>query len=176
MGKIQFYGAISLDGYLATTSDNIDWLTGLPNIPADVGAKTLAAMSTAILGRVTYEAIQTMAPDSPLNPHNPSMTSYVLTSHPQPSQPGYTFTSTDVVTLATQLAQQSGNVWVVGGRGVLMPLLAANLVDDLFIQIAPVLLGKGKRLFGELAQPQDYQLVTTHQYGPLAEVVYHRVN
>ncbi|MCT4487572.1 dihydrofolate reductase, partial [Levilactobacillus parabrevis] len=30
MGKIQFYGAISLDGYLATTDDNIDWLTGLP--------------------------------------------------------------------------------------------------------------------------------------------------
>ncbi|WP_395323028.1 dihydrofolate reductase family protein [Levilactobacillus parabrevis] len=176
MGKIQFYGAISLDGYLATTDDNIDWLTRLPNIPADVGADTLAAMSSAILGRVTYEAVQAMAPGSPLNPHNPAMVSYVLSHQARPSQPGYTFTSTDVVTLATQLAQQSGNVWIVGGSGVLTPLLAANLVDDLYIQIAPILLGTGKRLFGELTQPQNYQLVTTHQYGPLAEVVYHRVN
>lgn len=176
MGKIQFYGAISLDGYLATTTDNIDWLTGLPNIPANVGADTLATMSTAIMGRVTYEAVQAMAPGSPLNPHNPTMASYVLTSHPRPIQPGYTFTSIDVVTLATQLARQPGNVWLVGGSGVLTPLLAANLVDDLFIQIAPVLLGSGKRLFGDLAQPHNFQLVTTNQYGPLTEVVYHRVN
>lgn len=175
MGKIQFYGAMSLDGYLATLDDHIDWLTTLPNIPADVGANTLAAMHTAILGRVTYDAVQAMAPNAPLNPQNSAMTSYVVTRRSHHAQPGYVFTSEVVTTLAQRL-KADGNVWIVGGSGILTPLLAANLVDDLYIQIAPILLGSGKRLFGELAQPHHFQLTATHQYGPLAEVVYHRRN
>lgn len=175
MGKIQFYGATSLDGYLAMPDDQIDWLTTLPGIPAEVGATTLAQMTSAILGRVTYEAVQAMAPDAPLNPHNPQMQSYVLTQRAFPSTPGYTFTMESVITLAQRL-QKQGNVWIVGGSGVLMPLLAANLVDDLYVQIAPILLGQGKRLFGDLSQPQQFELTAVNQYGPLAEVVYHRRN
>lgn len=171
MGRIQFYGAISLDGYLATPDDQIDWLTNLSGVPADVGAAVLAKMTSAILGRVTYDAVQAMAPATPLNPYHPQMTSYVLTHQSVAERPGVVFTNTSVTDLARRL-KANGNVWIVGGSGVLTPLLAADLVDDLYIQIAPVLLGRGKRLFGELTQHKAFQLVTTNQYGPLAEVVY----
>ena len=175
MGRIQFYGAISLDGYLATPDDRIDWLTNLSGIPTDVGAETLRQMNSAILGRVTYDAVQELAPHAPLNPHNPQMTSYVMTHRSHPGQPGFTFTSEPVTTLAQRLAH-SGNVWIVGGSGILTPLLTAHLVDDLYVQIAPVLLGSGKRLFEALPHQQDLELVATHHYGPLAEVVYHLSN
>lgn len=120
MGQIQFYGAISLDGYLATLDDQIDWLTTLPNIPADVGAQTLRQMTSAILGRVTYDAVQALAPNAPLNSHNPQMTSYVMTHQSRPNQPGFTFTDEPVTTLVRRL-KRDGNVWIVGGSGVLTP-------------------------------------------------------
>lgn len=82
MGKIQFYGAISLDGYLATTDDRLDWLTGLAGIPVDAGHDVLGKMTTAIMGRVTYDTIAESASTLTLNPYNPTMHSYVLTQCP----------------------------------------------------------------------------------------------
>lgn len=175
MGKIQFYGATSLDGYLATSDDNIDWLTSLPNIPADTGHAVLSQMTSAIMGRVTFDYVAKLAPDMPFNPANPAMHSYILTRQARPNTPTVTFTAEDVVALAQRLHQESGNVWVVGGQNVLTPLLAANLIDDLYLQIAPVMLGSGKRLFGDLAAPRQFKLVTAHTIGPLAELIYHKM-
>lgn len=176
MRQIQFYGAVSLDGYLATPADDIRWLTDLPNLP-EVDSTVLGQMTAGIMGRVTYDVIQQLAPGEPLNPANPTMQSYVLTHQSRANQPGVTFTSENVVTLAQRLQRETtGNVWVVGGSQILMPLLAADLIDDLYLQVAPVLLGAGKRLFGPLVHPQQFSLTTVHQYGPLAELIYHRTN
>ncbi|WP_143463953.1 dihydrofolate reductase family protein [Levilactobacillus enshiensis] len=175
MGKIQFYGAISLDGYLATTDDNTDWLTTLPNIPATTGQAVLSQMTNAIMGRVTYDYVAKLAPDMPFNPANPAMHSYVLTRQARLNTPTVTFTAEDVVALARRLQLSTGNLWVVGGQHVLTPLLAANLIDDLYLQIAPIMLGSGKRLFGELASPRQFDLTAAHTIGPLAELIYHRV-
>ncbi|MCE2139028.1 dihydrofolate reductase, partial [Streptococcus thermophilus] len=64
---------------------------------------------------------------------------------------------------------------IVGGAGVLMPLLAADLVDELYIQIAPVILGDGIPLFKAIDQQQRFELVDTNRYGQLAEVHYQRL-
>ncbi|WP_125572681.1 dihydrofolate reductase family protein [Levilactobacillus huananensis] len=176
MGKIQFYGAISLDGFLATEDDRLDWLTGLSGLPADIGQDVLRHMASAILGRVTYDTIAADVTEGlTLNPFNAQMPAYVLTHQSRPDHGPIHFTQEPVVDLAQRL-QARGNVWIIGGRQVLMPLLAANLVNDLYLQVAPTLLGHGKRLFGELAKPQAFELQAVHQYGPLAEMVYHRQN
>ncbi|MFD1455879.1 dihydrofolate reductase family protein [Levilactobacillus lanxiensis] len=176
MNKIIFYGATSLDGYLATPEDNIDWLTQLPDIPADAGVQVLSQMTSAIMGRVTYDFVAKMAPDAPFNPANPGMHNYVLTRENRQNLPLTTFTDTDVVTLARQLKHADGNVWIVGGSSVLTPLLAADLVDELYLQLAPIVLGQGKRLWGELAAPHQFTLMQAHTLGPLAELVYQRRN
>ncbi|TGD18096.1 dihydrofolate reductase family protein [Levilactobacillus suantsaiihabitans] len=176
MGKLIFYGATSLDGYLATSDDNLDWLTHLTDIPTDAGTATLASMAAAIMGRVTYDYVAQQAPDAPFNPANPQMHNYVLTHQNRPNLPLTTFTDEDVVTLARDLRTQPGDTWIVGGQTILTPLLAAEMVDTLFLQLAPILLGQGKRLFGDLAQPQHFDLIQAHQLGPLAELVYQRRN
>jgi len=176
MSKIIFYGATSLDGYLATPEDNIDWLTQLPDIPTDAGVQVLSQMTSAIMGRITYDFVAKMAPDAPFNPANPSMHNYVLTRENRQDTPLTTFTDTDVVTLARQLKRAEGNVWIVGGAGILTPLLAADLVDELYLQLAPIVLGRGKRLWGELATSHQFTLMQAHTLGPLAELVYHRRN
>lgn len=177
MTRIQFYGATSLDGYLATPDDDLDWLTQLPDVPAAPGEAVLRQMTAAVMGRATYDTIQRLAPGAPLNPANPTMTSVVFTHHPRPATPSVTFTAQPPVPLVRRLAAQTPeNLWVVGGAAILTPLMAAGLVDDLYLQIAPILLGRGKRLFGDLTTPQAFELVTVHRLGPLAELVYQRTN
>ncbi|MBS0947951.1 dihydrofolate reductase family protein [Levilactobacillus brevis] len=174
MGKIQFYGAISLDGYLATTDDRLDWLTGLAGIPVDAGHDVLGKMTTAIMGRVTYDTIAESASTLTLNPYNPTMHSYVLTQRPYQDTATITFTSEDLLGLARRLKQQSGNVWIIGGQTILTPLIADDLIDELYLQIAPVTLGQGKRLFGDLNRRHHFHLQSVHPLGPLAELVYEK--
>lgn len=176
MGKLIFYGATSLDGYLATADDNLDWLTQLTGIPADAGTAVLSQMTNAIMGRVTYDYVAQQAPGAPFNPANPQMHNYVLTHQDRPNLPFTTFTQHDVIDLAQDLRTQDGDTWIVGGQAVLTPLLAANLVDTLYLQLAPILLGQGKRLFGDLTTPAQFTLLRAHRLGPLAELVYQRRN
>ncbi len=79
----------------------------------------------------------------------------------------------DPVVFLSQLKKEKA-VWLVGGGNLLHPLLEADLIDEWYVQIAPVLLGKGKRLF----EPGDYetrlQFVDMTQMGELVEIHYQR--
>jgi dihydrofolate reductase len=57
------------------------------------------------------------------------------------------------------LKQQDGaNLLTWGGADTVRQLLAAGLVDELRLMIYPVVLGRGKRLFGDNAQPAAFTL------------------
>lgn len=175
MRKVQFYGAISIDGYLATKDNRLDWLfktAGADEAPTEA---FMQQVDTAILGRHTYEYTLEQTTDQLINPFNPATETIVMTSEPRPGEHHTKFTNAPVTDLVHQLKAVAGqNIWIVGGTGVLMPLLAANLVDDLYLQIAPVILGDGIRLFTAMDHRQRFELVETHQYGQLAEVHYQR--
>jgi dihydrofolate reductase len=58
------------------------------------------------------------------------------------------------------LKQQDGaDLLTWGSADMVRQLLAAGLVDELRLMIFPVLLGHGKRLFGDNAQPSAFTLV-----------------
>jgi dihydrofolate reductase len=58
-------------------------------------------------------------------------------------------------------AQEGGEIQVHGSSDLLQTLLKHDLVDTLRIWQFPVVLGTGKRLFGEGAMPRGFQLVDT---------------
>jgi dihydrofolate reductase len=66
----------------------------------------------------------------------------------------------DAVEALTALKAQDGpDLNVVGSSNLIQSLLAAGLVDQFTIWIFPVVVGKGKRLFGDGAVPQGLKLV-----------------
>jgi dihydrofolate reductase len=72
-------------------------------------------------------------------------------------------------------AQEGGELQVHGSGGLLQTLLKADLVDTLRIWQFPVVLGTGKRLFGEGAIPVAFRLVESQQTRPGAVLhVYER--
>jgi len=175
MRKVQFYGAMSIDGYLATKDNRLDWLFQTGGADQAPTADFMQAIDTAIMGRHTYEYTMEQTTDQLINPYNPQTQSIVMTSQPTENTEHATFTNADVTTLVSQLKEKPGeNIWIVGGSGVLMPLLTADLIDDLYIQIAPVLLGNGIPLFTAVDYSRRFELVATNHYGQLAEVHYQR--
>ena len=83
---------------------------------------------------------------------------FILTHHPRETvtkQGGTTFTFvTDGIESALEQAREAAgdkDVIVAGGANVIQQYLAAGVVDEFQIHIAPVLLGDGVRLFDGLA-------------------------
>ena len=66
----------------------------------------------------------------------------------------------DMVQCVKKLKNESGKILlVVGSSDFLHTLLANDLVDELHLHIAPVILGKGKRLFDESSTPRSLKLI-----------------
>lgn len=112
-----------------------------------------------LLGRKTYDIFSGYWPsrESPFN----SVVKYVVSNGNVNTDWKETVKiSGDVVAKIRELKQGKGPMLQIFGSGQLMQTLLANdLVDELWLKIFPVTLGKGKRLFGEGAIPAAFKLV-----------------
>lgn len=114
-----------------------------------------------LLGKTTYEIFAGYWPkqgdDDPVN----KATKYVVS--PEDIDIGWEETvriHSDVVAEIQKLKQQDGPMLQVhGSSNLIQTLLAHDLVDELWLKIFPVTLGKGKRLFGEGTKPAAYKLI-----------------
>ena len=71
--------------------------------------------------------------------------------------------------------QEGGEIQVHGSGDLLQTLLKQNLIDTLRIWLFPVVIGTGKRVFGEGTIPGSFRLVDTQQTAPGAVLhVYER--
>lgn len=93
---------------------------------------------------------------------------FVVTTHsrePLVLKGGTTFTFvTDGILSALRLAQQAADgqdVTLAGGANVANQYLAAGLVDEMEINLAPVVLGAGERLFAGVSDLHGLELVRT---------------
>lgn len=166
MGKVIFYGAISLDGYLAGLKDQLDWLFQTDTGVATTYEAFFATIDATVMGRKTYQEAKKLMDGGLLYPET---TNYVFSRTQKEPLPDATLVSTDPVAFVSALKQEE-NVWVVGGGSLLKPLLEADLIDEWFIQIAPVFLGEGKRLFEPRGYSRRLTFVETKQMGELTEL------
>ena len=98
-----------------------------------------------VIGRGMYEAAGHWGDENPWG-----LPLFVVTHRPEEQPPGDEFTFVDGVERAIELAREAAGertVNIGGGGDVIRQALAAGLVDELTIIVAPVVLGGGKRLF-----------------------------
>jgi dihydrofolate reductase len=111
-----------------------------------------------LLGRKTYEIFASYWPhrDSPFN----QARKYVASNGPiNTDWEGTIQIKGDAVAEIEKLKQQDGPMLQVhGSSNLIQTLLANDLVDELWLKIFPVTLGKGKRLFGEGTIPAAFKL------------------
>ncbi|MCL6443457.1 MAG: dihydrofolate reductase family protein [Alicyclobacillus sp.] len=168
--KLVFYGAVSLDGYLARKDGALDWLFATEG-EEDMGyADFYATVDTVLMGRKTYDQILINSPDRfPYKGKECCVFSRTLTGTTSAVQ----FVNDDIVEFTRWLKSREGkSIWMVGGGEALHPLIRAQLVDEFIIQIAPSIIGRGIPLF----LPGDVNfrllLVDVKRYKQFAELHY----
>ncbi|WP_156889910.1 dihydrofolate reductase family protein [Planococcus lenghuensis] len=169
--SVVFYGAITVDGYLARENHSLDWLFGTEGEDESSYPEFSKTIDTQIMGRETYEQVLLLSPEGL---PDDGMKHYVFsrTRNNDPEAP-VEFVQGDIPAFVRKLKTEPGKkIWVVGGGKILRPLLEAELIDEFVIQLAPALIGRGIPLF----LPGDYdsrlELIDVRRFGQFAEVVY----
>ncbi len=113
-----------------------------------------------LLGRKTFEIFAgywpQQGPDEGINQATKYVASKTLTEHAWRES---VFLNGDVVEQIGALKQQAGpDLQVHGSATLIQTLLAHDLVDELWLKIFPVTLGKGKRLFENGTLPAAYSV------------------
>ncbi|MGB0652072.1 MAG: dihydrofolate reductase family protein [Thermoplasmatota archaeon] len=148
----RFYTATSLDGFLATDDDSVDWLDALPQPSEDTYAPFIETVGAICMGSATFEFLERhMAQGNPWPYQDHPVC--VFTSKPRQAPEGadVRFASGDVPPVHAEMvaaAETAGkpDVWVCGGGGLAAAFLEAGLLDELILTVAASTLGSGKPL------------------------------
>lgn len=196
MSKVMAGITTSVDGFIAGPNDGPGcglgeggerlhhWVFGGPwtydNVP-DGGAtgedkawldEAMAGLGAVVAGRWTYEAADHWGDANPWG-----LPFFIVTHRPdeQPDGDAFTFVGSlgEAIERATAAAGDK-HVHVMGGADVIRQALAAGLVDELSIIVAPVVLGGGKRLFDGFTARIELEHAGVRQ-SPFATFVDYRV-
>jgi len=122
-----------------------------------------------LLGRRTYEGFAAAWPsrEGEFADKFNSMPKYVVSSTlGDPDWHNTTVLRGDIPSEVSKLKQeQDGTIQVAGSRQLAQTLLEHDLVDQLNLMVFPVVLGTGKRLFGETSDKKRLQLVESRTAG-----------
>jgi dihydrofolate reductase len=127
------------------------------------------ASDALLLGRVTYEGFAAAWPsrDGEFADKFNTMPKYVVSSTLEdPTWNNSTVLKGDVAEEVAQLKQNvDGDIVVHGSVRLVQALLEHGLVDELRLMVYPVVLGDGKRLFGETSDKKPLRLVDSKIVG-----------
>ena len=176
MGRIVVTEFISLDGVIEAPGGGEKFKHGGWSFKFNRGAegdkfKLDETLSSAalLLGRVTYEGFAAAWPsrDGEFADKFNSMPKYVVSSTlTKPTWNNSTVLKGDVVDQVSKLKQkQDGNIVVHGSAMLVQTLLEHDLVDELRLMVFPVVLGGGKRLFGETSDKKTLRLANSKVVG-----------
>ena len=178
--KTQYYTATSLDGFIATEDDSLDWLFPLNNLDNSSYPDFIAEVGALAMGSSTYEWLLRNSDEVIAETGAPwpyTQPTWVFTSRKLASLEGadVRFVSGDVRAVHAQMRAAAGkqNIWIVGGGDLAGQFFDAGLLDELIIQIGSATLGTGKPLFPRRALSPTLLLTSATQMGVgMAELRY----
>jgi dihydrofolate reductase len=171
MRKVKYFVANSLDNFIARQDGGVEWLF---NDGTDYGmAEFFRSIDCMLLGRKTYEvAIGHNQPQRKSRKgkkkasFSGGMKSYVfsrtLKARPEDD---FTVVSKDAGAFVRKLKKEPGkDIWLMGGGELAGSLLSDGVVDELSLNIHPLLLGEGIPLFYGVTQQLNLELLSTKSH------------
>jgi len=178
MGKVVAEITMSLDGFITGPNDGPgsglgdggeclhNWVMGGPwhydderrrfdplDIDRQVLEQTMASTGAGIIGRRMFDVTGGWGG----NPPGGRNAKYFVLTHSVPNEwagpdSPFTFVTDGIQSALTKAREVAGekDVGIGGGANIIQQYLAAGLVDELRLHVAPVLLGAGRRLFDNL--------------------------
>ncbi len=176
MGRIVVTEFISLDGVVEDPGGSEDFKYGGWSFEFERGDEgnqfkldETMESDALLLGRVTYEGFAEAWPtrDGEFADKFNTMPKYVVSSTLKaPEWANSTVISGDVVSEVSKLKQDlDGDLVVHGSVQLVQTLIENDLVDELHLMVFPVVLGAGKRLFGETTDKKAWTLTSSTVVG-----------
>lgn len=155
MRKVTFGVANSLDNFIARKDHAFDWLVWDDEVAA-ITAEFWQTIDTVVMGRKTYEVARNSGTTS-----YPGVKNYVFSRTMQASPDAKVeIISQDAAEFVRHLKKQEGKgICVMGGGELAKALFEACLIDEIGLNIQPVLLGAGIPLFYEMSRQIDLRLL-----------------
>jgi dihydrofolate reductase len=158
MRTVTYGAACSLDGFITGPDESIDWLRWNDDVQTIMTAywKTV---DTLVMGRKTWE----FAARQGGGPSRGSMHSYVFSrTLAGIDRSDVTLVNDDPGAFVRELKSQPGrDICVLGGSDLARSLLAAGVVDEVGVNVHPVLLGSGVPLFVDCGRRVSLELKET---------------
>ena len=173
MARIVGYIATSLDGFIATADENLDWLTNQPdlNLGEHDYRQFIKTIRTVVMGRTTYDWIA----------RYPGPWEYegkrviVVTSRPIEDPKGPLETRSDVAGLIGELrGLDDGDVWMLGGGRLQMEFMQRGALDEIEIYVMSEIIGGGIPLFPAMGLRASPRLVSAKMLHPACARLHYR--
>ncbi|MGW4942128.1 dihydrofolate reductase family protein [Actinoplanes sp. NPDC004185] len=150
MTKVLYSATMSLDGFIAGPGGDMSWLTEHLGGPNPVAADIVGKIGALLIGARTFRGDDPHRNTDKEGAFEGAWTGpqFVLTHRPPSSPlPGITFVDDLTRGLIAAKAAAGDRYVNILGADVAAQCLAAGLLDEILVFIAPVLLGDGVRLF-----------------------------
>ena len=154
--KVTFGGAVSLDGYFAGPGEAIDWLRWSDDSAA-ASAASWTGVDAMLMGRKTFDFAIRVGGGLGVGP---KIRTYVFSNTLAEVPEGAELVRGDAAGFLRRLkAEEGGNILVMGGGELGSALIEAGLVDEIGLNVHPILLGGGTPAFRPMARRAEFELI-----------------
>ena len=154
--------AKSLDGYIAGKNGDLDWLHSIPNPEnIDMGFnKLMEEIDAVVMGRITYETVCGFGGEWPYSKHV-FVLSNSLQNIPEELDKKVTLINGSPQEVLDKIHQEGFFKLYIDGGTTIQNFIKEDLIDELRITTIPILLGGGFPLFGDLANPMEFEHIAS---------------
>jgi len=159
MRKVILGLAVSLDSFIEGPNGEYDWCF----TDHDYGLSTFfKRVDTVFVGRKTYEMSSGMEGGGA---GFPKFKEYIFSTTLNKVKDGATLINGDIKAQVQEIKKEKGkDIWLFGGAGLTTSLLNLGLIDELSLNVHPILLGGGKPLFNNIKDRIKLTLVDTKTF------------
>ncbi len=168
---VSVYLAISLDQFIARPDGSLDWLERVQDAGEDYGYPAfMATVDALLLGRATYDTVLGFG-EWPYSGKRVG----VLTHRPLTPRFGEESFSGALAPILDDLGREGVRRVYLDGGVLVRQGLAEGVVDHLTLSMVPVILGRGRPLFGSQVPESDWKLESVESFpSGLVRVRYRR--
>ncbi len=177
MRKVILVVNTTLDGYMAGPAGELDWMVFDSLMNQAVWVELRGAVDTILTGRKTYQSFEATFREQAANPDSPAGLVDFATWMLDTPKVVFSRTLSTVATPSTRLAeadipdeiallkQQPGKGLVIfGGASTVQSFVQQGLIDEYWIKLHPVAIGKGLPVFTDLKHKASLKLVHSKAY------------
>jgi dihydrofolate reductase len=150
MRKVILSVAVSLDGFIEGPHGEYDWC---PPPSEDEMNDFMNGIDVIFMGRKSYEMADTsMFPGKQI---------YVFSNTLKEAKGNAKLIAGDFMAAINEIKQQHGkDIWLFGGASLTTTFINHRLVDEMWLGLVPIVLGRGKSLFQDIQDRQQFNAVS----------------